>query len=82
MKAVLKKLLRFIGSFILCFLVIYLVVFFGGWRLFESENPIFIEMGVALVASIFFFAVNEVMNAHELKIKDLEERIKKLEDSR
>ena len=81
MKKKAKMLLRLLGAFILCFLVIYLVVFFGGWKLFESGDPILMEIGAALVLSIFFFAINEVVTMHEKKIKDLEEHIKKLEDT-
>ena len=81
MKKKAKMLLRWLGAFILCFLVIYLIVFLGGWKLFESGDPILMEIGVALVLSIFFFAINEVLSMHEKKIKDLEEHIKKLEDT-
>ncbi len=55
--------------------------FFGGWKLFESNDPILMEIGAALVLSIFFFANHEVLTMHEKKIKDLEERIQKLEDT-
>ena len=81
MKKKAKMLLRWLGAFILCFLAIYLVVFLGGWKLFESGDPILMEIGAALVLSIFFFAINEVLTMHEKKIKDLEEHIKKLEDT-
>ncbi len=81
MKKKAKMLLRWLGAFILCFLAIYLIVFLGGWKLFESGDPILMEIGAALVLSIFFFAINEVLTVHEKKIKDLEEHIKKLEDT-
>lgn len=81
MKKKAKMLLRWLGAFILCFLAIYLIVFWGGWKLFESGDPILMEIGAALVLSIFFFAINEVLTMHEKKIKDLEEHIKKLEDT-
>ena len=81
MKKKAKMLLRWLGAFILCFLAIYLIVFLGGWKLFESGDPIMMEIGAALVLSIFFFAINEVLTMHEKKIKDLEEHIKKLEDT-
>ena len=80
MKKKAKMLLRWLGAFILCFLAIYLIVFLGGWKLFESGDHILMEIGAALVLSIFFFAINEVLTMHEKKIKDLEEHIKKLED--
>ncbi|MBQ8171281.1 MAG: hypothetical protein IJZ95_04750 [Oscillospiraceae bacterium] len=80
MKNKAKKLLRWLCVFLLCFLVIYLIVFFGGWKLFESGDPILIEIGVALVLSVFIFIINEVITTHEKKIKDLEEQIKKIEN--
>ena len=81
MKKKAKMLLRWLGVFLLCFLTIYLIVLFGGWKLFESGDPILMEIGAALVLSIFFFAINEVLTTHEKKIKDLQEHIKKLEDT-
>lgn len=81
MKKNAKMLLRWLGVFLLCFLSIYLIVLFGGWKLFESGDPILMEIGAALVLSIFLFAINEVLRMHEKKIKDLEEQIKQLKDS-
>ena len=81
MKKKAKMLLRLLGVFLLCFLTIYLIVFFGGWKFFESGDPILMEIGAALVLSIFFFSINEVLTMHEKKIKDLQEHIKKLEDT-
>ena len=72
---------RWLVTFILCFLTIYLIVFLGGWKLFENNDPILMEIGAALVLSIFFFANHEVLTMNEKKIKDLEERIQKLEDT-
>ena len=80
MKNKAKKLFRWLCVFLLCFLVIYLIVFFGGWKLFESGDPMLIEIGVALVLSVFIFIINEVITTHEKKIKDLEEQIKKIEN--
>lgn len=81
MKKKAKMLLRWLGTFILCFLAIYLIVLLGGWKLFESSDPILMEIGAALVLSVFFFAIYEVLTMHEQKIKELEEHIKKLEDT-
>lgn len=81
MKEKAKILLRWLGVFLLCFLSIYLIVFLGGWKLFESGDPILMEIGAALVLSIFLFAINEVLRMHEKKIKDLEEQMKQLKDA-
>lgn len=81
MKNKAKTVLRFLGCFVLCFLVIYLIVLFGGWRFFESGDPILIEIGVAFIFSIFFFTFNEVIISQNNKIMELEKRVKALEDS-
>ena len=69
------------GSFIVCFVVIYLIVFFGGWKLFESGDPIMIEIGIALILSVFVFVISEVVTGLEKRIKSLEEKIKELEEN-
>ena len=79
MKDKIKLLLRWFGMFLFCFIVIYLCVFFGGWKLFESGDPILIEVGVAFVLSIFVFAYNEVVMGLDKRVKTLEERINELE---
>ena len=79
MKDKIKLLLRWVGIFLLCLIVIYLFVFFGGWKLFESSDPILIEVGVAFVLSFFVFVINEVVMGLEKRVKTLEDRINKLE---
>lgn len=82
MKEKFKTMLRWFAWFAVCFLVIYLVVFFGGWKLFESGDPILMEVGAALILSIFIFPFNETVTKLDKKVKTLEERIKKLEEKR
>lgn len=53
MKNKMKLLLKFVGVFVLCFIVIYLIMFFWGWRLIETGNPILIEVVFAAILSIF-----------------------------
>ena len=74
-----KSLLRWAGTFVLCFIVIYLTVFFGGARLFESGDPILIEIGAALILSFFVFIFNEIVTHLEKRVNALEERLKELE---
>ena len=80
MKNKLKLLLRYAIIFILCFIVIYLIVFTGGWKLFESGDPILIELGATSILSFFMFVINEVFIAQEKKIKSLEQRLCELEN--
>ncbi len=79
MKNKLLSVLKWVITFIICFAIIYLVVLFGGWKLFESGNPILIELAVALVLSFFVFAFGETVNNLEKRIKSLEERLEKYE---
>ena len=79
MKNKIKLILRWGGIFLLCLIVIYLFVFFGGWKLFESSDPLLIEAGVAFVLSFFVFVFIEVVTGLEKRVKTLEERINELE---
>ena len=80
MKNKLKLLLRWAGCFVLCFIVIYITVLLGGYKLFSSGDPIFIELGVALVLSFFVFGFDEAFRGLEKKVKTLEQRIEELEE--
>ena len=80
MKDKLKLLLRWAAWFLICFIVIYLFVLFGGWKLFKSGDPILIEIGFAFVLSIFVYTINEVVTGLEKKVKALEERLNELEN--
>ena len=74
MKEKLKSFLRWAGIFVLCLTVIYCFVFFGGWKFFESGDPILIEIGISLILSFFVFIFNETVTNLEKRIKTLEER--------
>lgn len=80
MKDKIKLFLRWAAMFFLCFILIYLFVFFGGWKLFESGDPILIEVGVAFVLSFFVAIANEVTTGLEKRVKSLEERLNELEN--
>ena len=80
MKNKIKIFLRWIAMFLLCFVMIYLFVFLGGWKLFESGDPVLIEVGIAFIMSFFMFIINEVVTGLEKRVKLLEERISKLEN--
>ena len=82
MKDKLKLLFRWVLIFLLCLIVIYLFVFFGGWKLFESGDPILIEIGAAVILSFFVFVISEAVICLEKRVKSLEERVKELEKDR
>ena len=80
MKKYWKAMLKWAVWFVICFVVIYLIMLFGGWKLFESKDPIFVEIGAALILSVFVSIINEVITGLEKRIKHLEEKIKELEE--
>ena len=79
MKQKLKPYLRWFISILFSFVCIYLFIFFGGWKLMESGDPIKMELAAALVVGTILFLVNEVTTAQDKKIKDLEQRLTELE---
>ena len=81
MRAKLRTLMRWAITFVVCFIVIYLFVFFGGWKLFESGDAVLVELGVALVLSIFVYLFTEIVIRLEKRVKALEERLDKLENT-
>ena len=82
MKKYLYFLLKWAACFVACFVITYVFVFFGGWKLFESGDAFLIEIGFAGILSIFVVILLEVIAKLEKRIADLEERIKKLEDNK
>lgn len=80
MKNKMKLLLKFLGVFLLCLIVIYLIMLFWGWKLIETGNPILIEVVFAAILSVFLYAFGEAVSVLEKRVKALEERIKKLEN--
>lgn len=80
MKDKIKLVLKWAVTFIICFIVIYLIVFFGGWKLFESGDPILIEIGVAFILSFFVFIFYEIVTGLEKRVQSLEKQIDELEN--
>lgn len=74
-----KESLKFLACFVGTFIVIYLLGFFGGWKLFESGDPILMEIGVSVIVSLIVYAMYSSFSELEKKIKELENRIESLE---
>ena len=72
--------LRWICSFIGCYIVIYSIVFVGGWKLFDSNDRILIEIGASLILSVFVFVILEVMQMLYKRIEKLEKQIEELKN--
>ena len=79
MKKYWKFLLKWAVCFIACFAVIWLIVFIGGWKLFESGDVVLIELGFALILSVFLLAIAETITVLNKRIDKLEEKIEELE---
>lgn len=71
--------IHLIVSILVCFVVIYLFVFFGGWQLFEAGDPILLEIAAAIAVGFILWIVFEISKFHEAKIEELEKRIEALE---
>lgn len=86
MKEKLKFLLGWAISIAITFGLIYWFVLWGGWKLFESGDPILIELGAAIVIGTVVFLMFGVTRAMEKdyssKIADLEKRIEELENKK
>ena len=80
----LKYILVWALCIVVCFIIIFLYISWFGWELFESGDPIKIELGVAVILGSLFFVIidtiYELEKQHEEKIKNLEKRIEKLEN--
>lgn len=79
----LKTILRLFLIVLLTFAFVFIFVFFGGSDLFESKNPILIEIGVSVIIGGVLWSVFEVISNmqkdYDSKIADLEKRIEELE---
>lgn len=77
------KKLKDVFDVLLCILVsftcIYLLVFFGGWKLLESGNIIGIEIAVSVLVGLIFFVLFKVLRAVESDIKNLQNQIDQLQ---
>ena len=80
MKSIFKPILFWLAVFAVCFAILYLIVFFGGAKLFESGDPILIELGAALILSLFVTVLLSVCEAQSKRIDALEKRVKTLEE--
>ncbi|MBO5944834.1 MAG: hypothetical protein J6Q50_06035 [Clostridia bacterium] len=84
MKKLAKYILAWALCILVCFVIVFLYVFCGGWELFESGNPIKIEFGASVILGTIFFVVidtiYELEKQHEEKLKTLEKRIEELEN--
>ena len=75
----LKAILHFLICFAISFICIYLIIFAGGWRLFEGRDPILLEIAAAIVIGFVIWLIYEWSALFECKIKELEKRIEELE---
>lgn len=80
MKEKVKILLSFLVCWLVSFILIYLFVFFGGHKLFESNDVIKIEIGVSFILAVSLSASMLVFKVNSDRIDKLEQRIKELED--
>lgn len=77
-----KLLLRWLACFAVSFFVVYMVGFATGHKLFDGGNVALIEASIALILATFVFHFTEENRSNKAKIKELEERVAKLEGNK
>ena len=75
----LKYILHWLIATVVSFTVIYLFIFFGGWKLLESGDVVVLEFVAALALGTILWFFFEVTKEMEKKIRQLEDRISQLE---
>ncbi len=84
LKKDLKFLLGWALSVLMCFVIVFICGFFGGWKLLESGDPIKIQIGISFVIGtivfVLFTVIYELTEMQDKKIAKLENRIKELEE--
>ena len=78
-KQPIKVALRMLLCWIISFVVIYLLVFFGGWKLIESGNPILMEIAVSFIVGILLGIIVELSKYCETEFNKMASQIRKLE---
>ena len=74
-----KIILHMLVCIVITFIFIYLTVFFGGWKLIESGDPILIEIAVSVIVGILLGIIYELSRYCEEKFDDLHKKIQELE---
>ena len=74
-----KMILRMLICIVISFAFIYLMVFFGSWKLIESGDPILIEIAVSVIVGILLWIIYEFSKYCEEKFDDLHKKIQELE---
>jgi len=79
-KASWKSILRLLGCIAAAFVLIYALVFVGGWRLLESGDMVMIEAAVAVLVGMILWLLFEQGKQYEERLRQLEQRIQVLEE--
>ncbi len=79
MKSKLKDLISLILTIAVIFAIVYLYVFVGGWKLFESGDPIKMEIGVSVILGVIVWVLMKLNVQMNSRINELESKIERLE---
>lgn len=75
-----KSILHLLGCIAAAFVLIYALVFVGGWRLLESGDMVMIEVAVAVLVGMILWLLFEQGKQYEERLRQLEQRIQVLEE--
>lgn len=78
MKSKLKDLISLILTIAVIFAIVYLYVFVGGWKLFESGDPIKMEIGVSVILGVIVWILMKLNVQMNSRINELESKIERL----
>ncbi len=78
-KQSITRALRMLLCIVISFVVIYLLVFFGGWKLLESGDPILVEIAISIPVGILLGVIVELSKYFESELNKMASQIQELE---
>lgn len=82
MKSKFKDMISLLITIAVVFAVVYLFVLLGGWKLFESGDPVAVEIGVSVILGILAWILIKLYVLLNSRIDKLENKIEQIENDK